>query len=206
MILFNHIFEVQDIMFYSVFIGSACFISGSFIKNIFFSNKVETVIETPTTDSGVDTIRAITSDNLVPSPTLHHLTQGNLRHLQNILDTKRDFGIQTESNLTDAVTQTTSNLTDVATQTISNNVNVGIQSEVLFNKLEQGIQTIDLIKNPGLKLNIPDDLVTPEMISQMTKHNEILNSGLDLHMIEAYATIPELIQVADSIHQFYPFF
>lgn len=44
------------------------------------------------------------------------------------------------------------------------------------------------------------------MIQNMIKHNEILSSGSDVNLIEAYMTIPELIEVADSVYQFYPWF
>jgi len=36
MTLLNYIFENSDIMFYSVFTGTACLLTGSFIKSYFF--------------------------------------------------------------------------------------------------------------------------------------------------------------------------
>jgi hypothetical protein len=214
MTIFNNIFSNSDIMFYSVFAGTACLLTGSLIKSIFYPTNIQTIIETPTSDSGINTIGALTNENLLPSPTLHHLTQGNIRHLQNVLELKRD--ISTQTNFSTEVSY----------------ADAGVQaSQTLFTKLEQGIQTIDgsnlgvpsvdLINfieesidipvlstkiNNNLRINISSDsdFVTPEMIQNMTKHNEILSSGLDCNLIEAYMTIPELIEVADSVYQFYP--
>lgn len=173
---------------------------------MFSSLEVNTVIETPTMDSGIDTIRELSK--LEVSPTLHHLTARNIRHLQNILDSKVDVGTQT-----------------VETYDYIHN-DVGIQtSEVLLNKLEQGIQTID-----GSNLNIPSvDLINlsdspissismstsnlkidlssvdtilvgmdPNQIIQM----ELLNSGVDLSLTEAYIPIPELTVCSDSLIQY----
>jgi hypothetical protein len=61
------------------------FINWIFNKIYIFTTNIQTIIETPTSDSGINTISALTNENLLPSPTLHHLTQGNIRHLQNVL-------------------------------------------------------------------------------------------------------------------------
>lgn len=78
--------------------GLTCFIAGSIIKNIWFTDSpvntnIETNIETPTTDTGVDTIRALS--NNIPSPTIHihhpnpdlaEFSAEELRTLQTISD------------------------------------------------------------------------------------------------------------------------
>lgn len=75
--------------------GLTCFITGSIIKNIWFTDStVDTGLETPTTDSGVDTIRALSSN--IPSPTInfhaqgdpsvYHFTHENLRSIQSAAD------------------------------------------------------------------------------------------------------------------------
>lgn len=61
MTLFNIIFDNSNIMFYSVFTGTACLLTGSFIKSYFFSTNIETIIETPTVDSGINTIRELSN-------------------------------------------------------------------------------------------------------------------------------------------------
>lgn len=83
--------------------GLTCFIGGIIVKNIWFTNSsVNTTVETPTIDSGMDTIRALSANINNPSPTLHHLTQDQLKSIQTVFEGKvpiiRTFsekGIQT---------------------------------------------------------------------------------------------------------------
>jgi hypothetical protein len=42
--------------------------------------------------------------------------------------------------------------------------------------------------------------LSPDVIKQM----EILNSNVDLSLIEAYIPIPEVIDTANTVTQFYP--
>jgi hypothetical protein len=73
-------------MYYSLLFFFVGTMTGAFIKATFFPT-IEipiTTIETPTTDSGISTVRAL--DSIITSPTLHHLTGDNLRNLHNILD------------------------------------------------------------------------------------------------------------------------
>lgn len=193
MTIFNHIYDHTDIMFYSSFIGMTCLLTGSFIKSYLFKTNIQTIIETPTLDSGINTIRELS--NLEVSPTLHHLTAGNLRYLQNILDSKTDIGIQT-----------------VETYDHMHN-DVGIQTSEVLTKLEQGIQTmkesnvttgdlINLLESPISpsrlnKFNLELDLslvnnpleINPNELAQM----ELLTNGVDLSIIEAYIPVPELV-------------
>lgn len=155
-------------------------------------------------DSGIDTIRELS--NLEISPTLHHLTAGNIRYLQNILDSKKDVEIQT-----------------VETYDHMHN-DVGIQTSEVLTKLEQGIQTmkesnvnittgdlINLLESPISssrlnKLNLELDLslvnktleINPNELAQM----ELLNNGVDLSIIEAYIPIPELVVYSESLVQY----
>ena len=73
--------------------GLTCFIIGLTIKNIWFTNKSinsPTIIETPTTDTGIDTIRALESN--IPSPTtigepnVYQFTADQLRSMQSMGD------------------------------------------------------------------------------------------------------------------------
>ena len=120
--LFNYIFEnSKDIMFYSLFVGTSCIITGSFIKSIFFSDSENILLETPTSDIGVDTIKALTSPSLQPTPTLHNLTTENLSALDRIFNRGKDAGTQTESfNVI--------NSSDVGTQTVELGLDKGIQT------------------------------------------------------------------------------
>lgn len=141
------------------------------------------------------------------SPTLHHLTAGNIRYLQNILDSKKDVGIQT-----------------VETYDHMHN-DIGIQTSEVLNKLEQVIQTmeesnvnistgdlINLLESPISssrlnKLNLEIDLslvdktlvkISPNELAQM----ELLNNGVDLSLVEAFIPIPELVVYSESLVQY----
>jgi hypothetical protein len=125
MILLDYLFNNTDVFFFTFFVGT---MTGAFIKATFFPT-IEipiTTFETPTTDSGVNTINAL--ESTIASPTLHHLTRGNLRELHDILNPTRNISTQTGS------------LYDF------NHSEVGIQT--LINKVDQGIQA-----NPVLTIN-----------------------------------------------------
>jgi len=88
--------------------GITCFIGGSIIKNIWFTDlSVNTTLETPTTESGVDTIRALSSN--IPSPTVYfntqgepqvyHLTRDNLRSIQSVADQLANLNSSSTLNL-----------------------------------------------------------------------------------------------------------
>lgn len=79
MTLFNYISD-PNILSYGLFGGLTCYIVGSIIKNIWFADSfASTTLETPTTESGMDTIRAFS--NLNPSPTLHYFNPDQLRSM-----------------------------------------------------------------------------------------------------------------------------
>ena len=60
-------------------------------KEVFFSSVVETTLSTPTSDSGVDTIRALSADAINPSPTLHYFTYEQLRSVQSMTNQLADL-------------------------------------------------------------------------------------------------------------------
>jgi hypothetical protein len=183
MILLDYLFDNTDVLFYTFFVGVT---TGAFIKATFFpiiENPI-TTIETPTTDSGINTINAL--ESITTSPTLHHLTRDNLRELHNILDPTRNVSTQTGSlydfnhsevgiqiaqslvdqgvqanpvltintqNLSSSILQsidvrdafTSVDLSDKSTQTLFNKLDQGIQtieSQTLINKVDQGVQNI----------------------------------------------------------------
>lgn len=79
------------------------------IRSAFYSNfNVETTLETPTPESVVDTIRALSVNVNNLSPTLHHITPDQLRSIQTLMDERvthvRSFlerGVQTYNNKID---------------------------------------------------------------------------------------------------------
>lgn len=149
-----------NILSYGLLAGLTVYITGSIIKNIWFTDYfVNTTLETPTSDSGASTIRALTSDSLQPSPTLHHLSTRNLREIQDILDSTREIGIQTvypyDINHSEVGIQAnpilsinTQNINSPILQSIDvrdiNSIEYSVKStQTLFNSLEKEVQTID---------------------------------------------------------------
>jgi hypothetical protein len=222
MILFNYLFDNTDVLFYTFFVGT---MTGAFIKATFFST-IEipiTTIETPTTDSGISTIRAL--DNITTSPTLHHLTRDNLRNLDNILDTTRDVSTQTGSlydyNYSDIGIQTTQSLVDqgiqanpvltINTQNVSSPILQSIDirdaftsvdlldksTQTLINKLDQGVQTIDsqtLINKLDKGVQTKPDL---HIDLSSTSILEILPKDIDPLLLETYIPIPDLYNLSN---------
>jgi hypothetical protein len=82
-----------------IFLGGVTgFIVGSIIKNIWFTDSpVYNYIETPTTDTGVDTFRALSSN--IPSPTVHLFTGDELRTIQSVADDLAHFNSSSTINL-----------------------------------------------------------------------------------------------------------
>lgn len=88
-ILTNFTFDI-NLVSCGILGGSTIFIVGSIIKNIWFTedsssiNTIEPGLETPTTDTGIDTIRALSTNN--PSPTIFRFQPDQLREIQSITD------------------------------------------------------------------------------------------------------------------------
>jgi len=87
--------------------GLTCYIGGTIIKNIWFTDYSVNTIETPTTESGIDTIKALSSN--IPSPTVYfntqgepqvyHLTSDNLRSIQSVTDQLANLNSSSTLNL-----------------------------------------------------------------------------------------------------------
>lgn len=50
------------------------------------------------------------------------------------------------------------------------------------------------------------DISPVEINADAIKQMELLNSGVDFSVIEAYVPIPEVLEMSNSITQFYPWF
>jgi len=87
-------------------------------------------IETPTTDTGVDTLRALSSSSVQPSPTFHNFTIDQLRYIESHVDVRVQTDILSDGRSIETaleiMTQNINNLQlriDYLTSTISQNVN-----------------------------------------------------------------------------------
>lgn len=169
MTLFNYTLD-PNILSYGLLGGLTLFIGGSIIKNIWFTDSnVDTIIETPTTDTGVDTIRALSADINNPSPTLHYFTPEQLSTIQSSTDLNEwitnnnlvDVGVQTEDQI---------NLIDL--------LDSPINADTLISKLEKGTQTIQqvdmsIISNPDILANYNQKYIDSLNSVALQKFNEI---------------------------------
>jgi hypothetical protein len=127
-------------------------------------------VETPTTDTGLDTIRALSSSTIQPSPTLHQFSLENLRYIESHMDK----GVQATQSLTSTgvqinptLTIDTGNIKSPLLQDVNirdlNIETLNKSTQTLFTRLEQGIQTIDSpeTKVSAMEMNLEDFILDP---------------------------------------------
>jgi hypothetical protein len=79
MILFDILYQNSDLLFFGLYASTTCFLGLSFYNAWYYPfGNTQTTIETPTSDSGVETIRALSSSTFHPSPTLNYYTPDQL--------------------------------------------------------------------------------------------------------------------------------
>lgn len=94
MTLLNYALD-NGLLFYGAFASLGIAVTWSFVRQVFINPTSDaTYIETPTTDTGVDTLRALSSN--LPSPTVHLNTQVEPVAYQFSPDTLRSFQSITE--------------------------------------------------------------------------------------------------------------
>jgi hypothetical protein len=77
----------SDILFYGLYASTACFLGLSFYNAWYYPfDNTQVTVETPTTDSGLETITALSSSTIQPSPTLHYFTPDQLRSIVDLTD------------------------------------------------------------------------------------------------------------------------
>jgi len=90
MTLFNYALD-NGLLFYTGFAGMGIAITWSFVRQVFFNPISDQItVETPSTDTGVDTLRALSSSTVQPSPTIHQFSLDQLRFIEN----HKDVGVQ----------------------------------------------------------------------------------------------------------------
>lgn len=179
MTLFNYLTN-NDLLFYGLFAGTAGFMVHKIISSYLNSFYVDKGIQT----DALYEYSPAASNIQVQSPTT--LTS---------LDTVTPIS---EYLSTGSTLQTTS---EVGTQTISEAAST-VTTVLPIPPINVEIVPNQDIINSRLNLSIDINPVnfTPSEIRQM----ELLNSSVDI--IEAYIPIPELIDTANTITQFYPWF
>ena len=152
MTLFNYSLDPNILLFGSI-TGLAIFMVGSTIKNIWFKDSSDNlIIGSPTTDSGVDTIRALSADVNNPSPTLHYFTPEQLSTIQSSTDLNEGI---INNNLVDKGVQT---INDHGLNIIMDQVDLINLSDSPILKVDQAIQTdiADLVINNNISPFIYD--------------------------------------------------
>jgi len=183
--LFNYIFD-NDILFYGLYAGTACFLGLSFVNAWFnTSGENQTVIESSTSEDGLETIRALTSSTVEPSPTLHYFTPDQLRSM---IDLTTEGSI-VETSWADKAVQTDNlNFQGITLNLNHSPISLDVHSLNLSSKLRIDLSSID-ITNVGIN---PNELV----------QKNLLDSALDLAITEAYIPIPELAVYNDQLVQY----
>lgn len=183
--LFNYILD-NDILFYGLYAGTACFLGLSFVNawfNPFSENQTE--IKSSTSDSGADTIRALTSSTVEPSPTLHYFTPDQLRSMMDLTTE----GSIVETSWADKAVQTDNfNFQGITLNLNHSPISLDMDSLNLSSKLRIDLSSIDI---NNIEIN-PNELV------QMN----LLDSNVDLALTEAYIPIPELAVYSDHLVQY----
>jgi hypothetical protein len=90
---------------------------------------------------------------------------------------------------------------EIGTQTITDSIST------VTTILPVPTTNIEIIPNPDIGIRNLNILINPVELSPADiRQMEILNSAVDLTIIEAYIPIPEIIDTANTITQFYPWF
>ena len=125
MMLFNNFTLDINYISYGVFGISTCFIVGSIIKNIwFYPSDTQLTLETPTTDTGMDTIRALTSSTAQPSPSTQTIELGlDIGVQTSPVKQYSDVGLQTEVIPENLIDTTSIDLLNLESLSITEKVN-----------------------------------------------------------------------------------
>jgi len=181
MILFDYLYDNTDVLFYGLYVSTACFFGLSFYNAWYSLNdNTQTTIETPTTD--VSTVKALSSDSLLPSPTLHHLSSDQLRTINNVLDREgirstSEIGVQTISPY-DIIHS------DIGIQTINNPLlEVGIQT---ISDLGINTSPVSILSNPWLYNDHPMSLayqIIDNSLDNIIANPQLLTHGDLINLI-----------------------
>jgi len=101
------------------------------------------------------------------------------------------------------ISQYVSPTSEVGIQTISDRVSTATTVLPIPPVNIETVPNSEIVRGvTNLTMEISPIELNPDLIKQM----EILNSGVDFAIIEAYIPIPEIMDVANSATQFYPWF
>jgi len=169
----------NDLIFYSMFAGTIGFMGYKFISSYVNSFYVDKGVQTDAWEDYSNRPSLIGPESVTSIDTVTPISE-NISPVTT-LQTTSEIGTQTISDRVSTAT-TVLPIPPVNIETVPNSENV------------RGVTNLTMEISP-IELN-------PDLIKQM----EILNSGVDLAIIEAYIPIPEIMDVANSATQFYPWF
>ena len=176
--LFNYILD-NNVFFYAGFSVTVGFIGYKFVSSYLNSFYVDKGVQTDAWEDYSNRSSKMAPESVTSIDTVTPISE-NISPVTT-LQTTSEIGTQTISDRVSTAT-TVLPIPPVNIETVPNSENV------------RGVTNLTMEISP-IELN-------PDLIKQM----EILNSGVDLAIIEAYIPIPEIMDVANSATQFYPWF
>ena len=162
--ILNYILD-NNILFYSAFAGVSGLITWNFVRGVLLNSQTNVTdlnLDISSTDSGVDTIKALSNDSLLTTPT-------------SIFErTYSEIGVQAS----EVLNINTQNLNEFAVLSaeISNK-----STQTLINKLDQGIQTMDILetKVPVDLINLFDSPIKTFAYTEAFNKSEIITNYAD---------------------------